>query len=72
MKRSTIEAKLNEAMQRHVAADRDEDYFTGQINYHDREASRLRKLRQGHRNKKDRALATIAKLNKLLSTDITC
>ncbi len=71
MKRSTLESQLNAAMRRRESAFWDEASFTSSINYHDSEASRIRKQRQAARNKKDRADATIARLNKLLSEDIT-
>lgn len=67
MKRSTIEQKLNAAMQRKSNAEQDERYLTGQINYHDAEASRIRKSRQAHRSKRDRAIDTIARLNAKLA-----
>jgi hypothetical protein len=70
MKRSTVEKKLNDAMARRSSALGDEAYYTRDIDYHDSEASRIRKRRQAARNKRDRADAAIAKLNKLLSTDI--
>lgn len=67
MKRSVIEAKLNEAMRRKSSAQSEEWHLTGKIEYHDREASSIRKDRQRQRNKKDRADAAIARLNRLLS-----
>jgi len=66
MKRSTIEIKLNSALQRYVEAEREESYLDGQVRYHDAEASRLRKKRQPSRNKMERAKVAIARLNQLL------
>lgn len=63
MKKSVIEKRLNEAMQRRNSAESDEHYYTGKINYHDAEATDLRKKRQALRSKKDRASAAIARLN---------
>lgn len=67
MKRSVIEQRLNDAMQRQDSAEREERHLTGRIDYHDWEASRIRKDRQKQRSKKDRAEAAIAKLNSLLA-----
>lgn len=66
MKRSKIEEKLNEAMQRLSSAVNDEYYYTGKINYHDAEASGIRKKRQAARSKKDRAQAAVERLTQQL------
>lgn len=67
MKKSTIEQKLNDAMQRLHSAQADDWHLTGQINYHDSEASRIRKQRQRARSKADRAKTSIANLHLALS-----
>lgn len=67
MKRSVIEQKLNEALQRLAAALGEERYFTSEIMYHDRCASETRKERQKARDKKARAEAAIAKLSSMLA-----
>jgi peptidoglycan hydrolase CwlO-like protein len=66
MKRSKIEEKLNDAMQRKSSAEWDERSLTSDINYHDGEASRIRKRRQSARSKIDRAKATIERLTQQL------
>lgn len=66
MKRSVIEQKLNDAMQRHSSAQCQERWLTDKINSFDREASDKRKDRQRERGKMVRASVTIAKLNALL------
>lgn len=70
MKRSVIEQKLNEAMIRRSSAQNEDWRLTRDIDYHDRQASTVRKERQRARNKKDRADATIAKLSALLNASI--
>lgn len=70
MKRSVIEQRLNEAMSRRDSAQANEWHLTGEIDYHDRRASEIRKDRQKVRNKKDRAEAAILKLNALLQQAI--
>jgi hypothetical protein len=67
MKRSTIEKKLNEAMERKVSALSSEYHLDGQIKYHDSEATRLRKQRQAARSKKDRAELAIINLSQALA-----
>lgn len=66
MKRSIIEQKLNDAMQRRSSAQNEEWYLTRKIEYHDSEATSIRKDRQKQRSKKDRADAAIARLNQQL------
>lgn len=67
MKRSTIEKRLNEAMQRHDEAKRDEWYYQREVKHHDAEASRLRKTLYKHRAKKDRAEKAIINLSQALA-----
>lgn len=62
MIREKKERKLEAAARRLGSAEADERAYTRDINWHDSEASRIRKLRQAARNKKDRAQATIARL----------
>lgn len=71
MKRSVLEAKLNDAMRRKHSAMSDERSLTGDINYHDREASRIRKDRQKARAKRDRADAAILTYSALLQKALT-
>jgi hypothetical protein len=66
MKRSVLEQKLNDAMQRRSRAQNEEWYLTDKIKYHDSEATSIRKDRQKQRAKKDRAEAAIARLNQQL------
>lgn len=54
--------RLEGAVRRRSEAMSDEHYLTGQIDYHDAEASRLRKERQKARNKKARADAAILRI----------
>ncbi len=67
MKRSTIEKKLNEAMQRLSSSSGNEQYYDGQINFHDSEASRLRTTRNKYRAARWRAEETVRKLSHLLA-----
>jgi hypothetical protein len=67
LKRSTIEQRLNDAMRRRTEAQSDEWHLDGQIRYHDEEATRLRKRRQQHRAKKDRADRAIIELTTQLT-----
>lgn len=62
MKREKIERKLDDAARRLGSAKADEQRYTRDIDWHDSEASRIRKLRQAARNKADRAQATITRL----------
>lgn len=68
MKRSTIEKKLNEAMERKVSALSEEYSTTREIKYHDEEATRYRKKRQAARAKKERAENTIINLSRALAS----
>lgn len=67
MKRSVVEKKLNDAMRRLRSAESSERSFTIDIDYHDAEASRIRKLRQRVRNQKDRAERTILQMHARLA-----
>jgi len=62
MSREKIEAKLLAAVRRGQNAQNDEWSYTREIDWHDSEASRIRKLRQKARNRKDRAEATVKRL----------
>ena len=62
MKKTQIEKQAVAAAQRLATAERDERYYTNDIDHHDREASRIRKLRQKARARKDRAKAAIQRL----------
>lgn len=66
MKRSVVEQKLNEAMNRRQRAMAQESYLTYDIKHHDAEASRIRKDRQKERAKVDRAQRSIERLTQLL------
>ena len=62
MSREKKERKLEEAARRLASATGDERMYSRDIDWHDSEASRIRKLRQAARNKMDRAQATITRL----------
>lgn len=62
MKKTAIEKQAAAAMQRLNSAESDERYYTNDIDHHDREASRIRKLRQKARARKDRAKAAMQRL----------
>lgn len=62
MKREKIERKLEDAARRLNSAKLDDYMYSRDIDHHDSEASRIRKLRQAARNKVDRAQATITRL----------
>lgn len=66
MKRSTIEAQLNAAMNRSRSADMEVNRLQSIINYHDDEASRQRQRRYKEQAKKDRADRSIVRLANLL------
>ncbi len=51
------------------SANADIHYLTNEINYHDKEASRLRKLREKHKAKRDRAIAAIERCEAAESWD---
>lgn len=66
MKRSIIETKLNEAMVRLESAKHTKWRLTRDIDYHDQQASSIRKDRQKAINKEDRASAAIVRLSEQL------
>lgn len=70
MKRSVIEQRLNDAMRRKNSAQAEEWRLTGEIEYHDRRASAIRKERQKERAKMDRAEAAIKKYSAILQQAI--
>jgi hypothetical protein len=56
---SALPKSVASAVRRLQEADSDERWLTGQIEYHDAAATKLRKERQKARAKKERAKATI-------------
>lgn len=65
-----LQEKLNAASMRLANAIGNERMHTRDINYHDEQASRIRKLRQAERSKIDRAKATINRLSEQLENDL--
>lgn len=66
MKQTVIQQRLNDAMRRRADAQSDEWRLSSEIQYHDRQASEIRKTRQKSRSKKDRAEKAVLRYSALL------